>query len=544
MKGMTSLQKSPTNRKQTFLGGAAVLAMSTAIVKVIGAIYKIPLNRLLGTSGFGYFNTAYDIYAVLLMVSTTGLPVAMSRMISEARALGRTRQIRQIYRVSLLVFLVIGLVGAGGMAILCNQLAALMSQKESWFAILCLSPAVLFICLVSADRGYFQGQSNMVPTSVSQILEAVCKLGLGLAAAWLFKKKTGSMIYAAGGAILGVTVGTLAAMVYTTARRRRAMAELDAEDCLDPTVYTGRDTAKELLRIAVPITLGAAGMQFIIAIDAAVYMARLKGAAGFASETADDMKGVYNFCQTLFNMPCAFITPITVSAIPAITEQLTRRSSRGARMVAESGIRVMSLIAMPCAAGLIVLAEPILRLLGGYTGEKLALAVRLMRLLASCIVLNSLVLVVTAILQAHGFVHLPVLNLAVGGIVKVIVNFVLVGNPKINIVGAPIGTLSCYILVAALDVFAMKRVLRRPPRVFANLYKAGISALVVGPAALGGYALLVKLGVRSAILCTGGGILAAAVVYAAAVLMLKTITYEDCKLLPKGEKIAKLLRIS
>lgn len=164
MKGMTSLQKSPTNRKQTFLGGAAVLAMSTAIVKVIGAIYKIPLNRLLGTSGFGYFNTAYDIYAVLLMVSTTGLPVAMSRMISEARALGRTRQIRQIYRVSLLVFLVIGLVGAGGMAILCNQLAALMSQKESWFAILCLSPAVLFICLVSADRGYFQGQSNMVPT--------------------------------------------------------------------------------------------------------------------------------------------------------------------------------------------------------------------------------------------------------------------------------------------------------------------------------------------------------------------------------------------
>jgi len=213
-------------------------------------------------------------------------------------------------------------------------------------------------------------------------------------------------------------------------------------------------------------------------------------------------------------------------------------------MVAESGIRVMSLIAMPCAAGLIVLAEPILRLLGGYTGEKLALAVRLMRLLASCIVLNSLVLVVTAILQAHGFVHLPVLNLAVGGIVKVIVNFVLVGNPKINIVGAPIGTLSCYILVAALDVFAMKRVLRRPPRVFANLCKAGAAALLMGAVAFAVDFLLVRIGVGSAVLRTGGGILAAVVVYAVAVLLLKTITYEDCKLLPKGEKIAKLLRIS
>ena len=523
---MNALQKSPTNRKQTFLGGAAVLALATAIVKVIGAIYKIPLNRLLGTGGFGYFNTAYDIYAVLLMVSTTGLPVAMSRMISEARALGRTRQIRQIYRTSLIVFLVIGLVGAGGMAILC------------------LSPAVLFICLVSADRGYFQGQSNMVPTSVSQILEALCKLALGLGAAWIFKKKTGSMVYAAGGAILGVTVGTLVAMIYTTAKRRKAMAELDAEECLDPTVYTGRDTARELLRIAVPITLGAAGMQFIIAIDAAVYMARLKGAAGFASETADDMKGIYNFCQTLFNMPCAFITPITVSAIPAITEQLTRRSGRGARMVGESGIRVMSLIAMPCAVGLIVLAEPILQLLGGYSEEKLALAVRLMRLLAACIVLNSLVLVVTSILQAHGFVHLPVLNLAVGGIVKVIVNFVLVGNPKINIVGAPIGTLSCYILVAALDVFAMKRVLRRPPRVFRNLYKAGIAALMMGAAAVAVDLLLVKVGVSSAVLRTGGGIVIAVIVYVVAVLLLKTITPEDCKLLPKGDKIAKILKIS
>ena len=540
---MTALQKASNNQKQTFLGGAAVLALATAAVKVIGAIYKIPLNRLLGKSGFGYFNTAYDIYAVLLMVSTTGLPVAMSRMISESRTLGRTRQIRQIYRVSLVVFLIIGLAGAGGMAILCHQLSSVMSQKESWFAILCLSPAVLFISLISADRGFFQGQSNMMPTSISQVLEALVKLAVGLIAAWIFKKQTGSMIYAAGGAILGVTVGTLVAMLYTTFKRRRAMAELDAESCGDETVLPRKQTARQLLSIAVPITLGAAGMQLIIAIDGAVYMARLKGAAGFATETANDMKGIYNFCQTIFNMPCAFITPLTISVIPAITEQLTRRASQAAKTVAESAIRVTSLIAMPCSVGLIVLAEPIMAFLGHYAGADLVLAAKLMRILGVCVGINSLVLIVTAILQAHGFVYLPVLNLAIGGIVKVIVNFVLVGNPKINIVGAPLGTLACYLLISGLDIFALKRVLRRPPAVFRNVWKSAAAAVIMGGAAWLVNRVLSGAGLSAAIRAAGS-ILVAVVVYAVLVLLLKIITKDDCKLLPKGDKIAKILKIS
>ena len=543
MKGMTSLQKSPTNRKQTFLGGAAVLAVATALVKVIGAIYKIPLNRLLGKSGFGYFNTAYDIYAVLLTVSTTGLPVAMSRMISESRTLGRTRQIRQVYSVSRLVFLLLGGVGAGGMAILCHQLSSVMSQKESWFAILCLSPAVLFISLISADRGFFQGQSNMMPTSISQVLEALVKLAVGLIAAWIFKKQTGSMIYAAGGAILGVTASTVASYLYLVQKRRRAMAELDTEFCEDETVLSRKQTARQLLSIAVPISLGAAGMQLIIAIDGAVYMARLKGAAGFATETANDMKGIYNFCQTIFNMPCAFITPLTISVIPAITEQLTRRASRVANTVAESAIRVTSLIAMPCSVGLIVLAEPIMGFLGHYAGADLVLATKLMRILGVCVGINSLVLIVTAILQAHGYVYLPVLNLAIGGIVKIIVNFVLVGNPKINIVGAPLGTLACYLLISGLDVFAMKRVLRRPPAVLRNVWKSAVAAVLMGAVAWLVNRVLAGAGLSAAIRAAGA-ILVAVVVYAVLVLLLKIITKDDCRLLPKGDKIAKILKIS
>ncbi len=563
---MTALQKANKNNKQTFLGGAAVLALATAVVKIIGAFYKIPLNRVLGADGFGYFNTAYDIYSVLLMISTTGLPVAMSRMISEAKTLGQSNQIRQIYRVSRAVFLTLGMAGAGGMALLCRWLANLMSSQQSWFAILCLSPAVLFIGIISAERGFFQGQSNMVPTSVSQVMEAVCKLvvGLGLAGVFmLIQVKNGLQTElpkeiadsdplkialtsahskAAGLAILGVTIGTVIASVYLIYRRRKAAAALE-EECLDPTVRSARSTVKTLLSIAVPITLGAAGLQIITTVDAAVYMAQLKGPAGFAGNAGDDLKGIYNFAQTIFNMPCAFIAPLTVSAIPAITEQLTLRRHRRANTIAESATRVMALIAMPCSVGLAVLARPVMGLLGGYTDQGyLGTATVLMRILAFCVFFNSFVLVMNAILQAHGYVYLPVINMIIGGVAKVIINFVLVGNPKINIVGVPVGTVVCYMVIAMLDLFAIQRVLREPPKLMVNVIKPALASLLMGVAAALVQFLLGKL-TGSMLLLTFGPILAAVAVYLLLILKLKVITREDCSLLPKGEKIARLLRI-
>lgn len=537
---MNALLKGKTNQKQTFLGGAAMLALAVAIVKVLGACYKIPLKHLIGDEGFGYFTTAYDIYSVLLMISTTGLPVAMSRMIAEAKTLGQTKQIQRIFQTALRVFWGLGLVGTVGMALLCHQLASLMSQEESWFAILCLSPAVLFICLISAGRGFFQGQGNMVPTSVSQVMEAVCKLVVGLTLAYILTKATGKMSYAAGGAILGVSFGTVISTAYLSFKRRRAAAAMN-EECLDPTVYSRRTTFKKLLSIAIPITLGAAGLQIITTIDAAVYMAQLKGAAGLAKE-ADAYKGIYNFSQTIFNLPCAFITPISVASIPAITEQLTLRRRRAANNVAESATRVMALISMPCAIGLAVLSEPIMRLLGHYSGQRLELASTLMSILAFCVFFNSFVLVMNAIMQAHGYVYIPVINMVIGGIAKVLINLILVGNPRINIVGVPVGTVISYMLIAMLDLVAIHRVLRNPPRLLPNVIKPALAALAMGAAAFGLNRLSLAVGLPL-LVRTGFSILGAGTVYVVLVLVLKVITKEDCALLPKGDKIAKLLRI-
>ena len=159
----------------------------------MGFLFKVPLNNIIGDTGFGYFNTAYDVYNVLLMISTTGLPVAMSRMISEAKTLGNFAQIRRIYKTSLAAFLTIGILGTLGMLIFCKPLSVMVTTNEnSWAAIAALAPCVLLICLVSAYRGFFQGQSDMTPTSVSQIFEALVRLVVGLGLADVYKRQVPS----------------------------------------------------------------------------------------------------------------------------------------------------------------------------------------------------------------------------------------------------------------------------------------------------------------------------------------------------------------
>ena len=147
---------SQSQKSQTFLHGTMLLELSTAIVKVIGALYKIPLNAIIGTEGFGYFNTAYEIYTVLLMVSSAGLPVAMSRMISQANSLGHYCEVRKIYKTCRTIFLILGLGGGILMTVFCRQLAAFQEQPDAWAAIGALGPCAFFICLISTYRGFFQ----------------------------------------------------------------------------------------------------------------------------------------------------------------------------------------------------------------------------------------------------------------------------------------------------------------------------------------------------------------------------------------------------
>ena len=558
---------SNTSKKQSFLHGAALLAIATVIVKVIGAVYKLPLKAIIDDEGYSYFSSAYDIYNVLLLISTAGLPVAMSRMISQASSVNDPAQIKRVYNTSRVVFLVIGAVSTALMMLFCRQLAASQEQPDAWFAIFCLAPCAFLMGIISTYRGFFQGQGNMIPTSVSQVIEAVFKLVVGLVAAVVILQLGGTIPVAAGGAILGVTVSCLVSAIYLfTAFRKQA----------DPEVLKLRQpgfhgvTAKQLLSIAVPITIGAAGLQLLTVIETSLYMDRLVALldaealqtplteslrdallkkdpslteAQLHSKVAANMKGIYNLSQTVYNLPNSLITPITVSIIPALTAQLTQGNHDGVRETTESSARITSLIALPCAVGLMLLSEPIMALLGGYTGLKLELASQLMALLGISAFLRAVVLVTTSILQAHGHPNIPVVNMLSSGVVRLVLVFILVGNPAIGILGVPIGTALCNLCIAVLNIFAIYRTVQEKPAIVRNLLRSVLPAVVMGAVAFGSWWGIKYVGVSSRLILCGAPVALGGVVYLVCAVVFKSVTREDCLLLPKGAKIAKLLRL-
>ena len=533
---------SESSKKQTFLHGAALLAIATAVVKVIGALYKLPLKMVIGDQGYGYFATAYDIYSVLLMISNAGLPIAMSRMISQASSLGNYNQVRRVYKVSRVVFLSLGILSTLLMTLFCHQLAAFQKQPDAWAAILCLGPSALLMAGMSIYRGFFQGQGDMRPTSVSQVLEAVFKLIVGLAAAFAIMHYTNSIPLAAGGAILGVTVSCLVSMIFLQRKFAPAYRELPKTEDVPESHKT---ITKTLLAIAIPITIGAAGLQLLTVLETNLYMGQLLTANGLSQDAADTMKGIYNMAQTIFNMPCAFIVPITVSVLPAVTSFLTLKDDKGVRSTEESGARITGLISLPCSVGLLLLGGPIMGLLGGYEGEKLELAGRLLAILGVCVFPYAVIQYTNSLLQSHGHAHVPVINMLSVGVVRLAVVYLLVGNPAIGILGAPIGSVLCYTCIAILNLISIRRLVPQKPAMLKNLMKSFLPATVMGVAVWLCSILLERLlgSDVSRVISCGVPIVVGVCVYVVAVVVFKAITREDCQLLPKGDKIARLLRL-
>ena len=564
---------SESQKKQNFLHGATILVAATIIVKVIGAVYKIPLQAILGKIGYSYFSSAYDIYTLLLLISTAGLPVAMSRMISQASSLNDHAQTRRVYNTSRTIFLIIGTVSAVLMMIFCKTLANSQKQPDAALSIFCLAPCAFLMSVISTYRGFFQGQSNMIPTSISQVLEAVFKLAAGLVGALVILRLNGSIPMAAAGAILGVTVSCAVSVAYLFRVFHKPAQQMILEQ-KQPN-FCGA-TAKQLLSIAIPITIGAAGLQLLIVSETSLYMNRRvdlldRGAltgplvealrsevlaeaqkagqvlttAELHSRIAASMKGIYNFSQTIYNLPNSLITPITISIIPAITNCLTLGDDRGVKATSESASRVTALLSLPCSVGLMVLSRPIMGLLGGYTGVQLDFAAKLLSLLGISVFMRALVLFTNSLMQANGHANIPVINMLSIGVLRMILVFVFTGNPHIGLLAVPALTALGNLATAVLNLICMAKVVPQKCAIVRNLLKPLLPALLMGAATFASRQFMLRiLGPDcSYILQVGGPMVVAVAVYVVSAAWLRSITREDCLLLPKGEKIAKLLRL-
>lgn len=534
-------------RNQNYLHGAAILTVSVIIIKILGAIYKIPMGNILGDEGFTHFNVAYNLYNLLLTLSTAGLPVAVSKMVSEANTLGRPMQVRRIFRVALGAFAVLGTAGTLVMLLYPTELAVFMEDVEAAQSIKAMAPSVLIVCIMSAFRGFTQGHSDMRPTSVSQVIEVAVKVAFGLALAWYLSKLGKSLPILSAAAISGVSVGSLAACLYICIKTMRGMKRTRRALPNPDVPERSGIILKRLIKIGVPIALGSSVLSVITLVNTKLVLGRLQSAAGLSSTDALVLFGVYSKALTLYNLPAAFITPLTVSVVPAIAANMAKKSYVEAREVAESSLRISSIIALPMGVGLSVLCAPIMNVLYPGSASQGPLLLSIMGI-ASFFVCVSLI--TTSILQASGFERLPMITMVAGGVMNLILNWFLVGNPKINIVGAPVGTLCCYVFMSVLNLVFIKTCLPKKPRLNRafllpafNCAVMGFAAWLVYPAFLG----LLGAGPQpdrfTTMVAMLGTIAVAALVYLILTIATRAITLDDMKLIPKGERIAKLLRI-
>lgn len=521
-------------RKNSFFGGAATLALAIGVVKIIGALFKIPIVGILG-DGYADFSDAYNIYAVLLTVATAGLPVALSKMVAANHAVGHNGQVRKIFRVSLAVFFTLGFVSFLLMFFGAGFLAGLLHNPFAAQSIRYLAPAVVCVSCLSSFRGYAQGHSNMTPSAVSQVVEALGKLCVGLPLAWLAVRAGKEDSTAAAFAILGVTIGSALALLYMIVDYALHRPAVSAQERVRGT----GDILRELLAIAIPITLTSSAVSIINLIDASLVKGRLQDALGYTVEQSRSLYAAYSGVMTIYNLPSAFIIAVTASVIPAISAALAQSKTREADRVVGASIHLTALLVMPMGVGMCVLAQPIVELLFHRLDPELSGP--LLSVLGIAAIFVCLVAVNNSIMQAFGYQSLPVFIMIGCGVVKILVNYILVAIPGVNIHGAPIGTLCCFGLATVVDITVLKRIVPHPPRFFRLFFGPALATAVMGVAAWGVYHLLHLVAGNT--VSVFGAILCAVGVYGFLVVYLKLLSRSELQLMPKGDKLADLLRL-
>jgi len=548
-------------RKPNFLKGAAILAATGIFVKIIGAIYKIPIINVLGDEGAGYFQVTYNVYALILAISTAGVPVALSRLVSSARARGDTALVKRYFSVAMPVFIIVGIVVMSAMFFFAEELAEFMNSSLAAPGIRVLAPAVFFVCMIAVYRGYAQGFENMIPTAMSQIVEVISKALFGIIVAFLLARLGYQSQYVSAGAITGVTIGLglcIPLMIWYKRKLDHRIKRVEEDESTDPheiqELPSPMRVFLKFMKVSIPITLGASFMSVMVVIDTSVVLGRLQSALLLSEQEAVEQFGVLTKGLTIYNLPPSLIVPLAISIIPAIAAAVARKNKDEASVIMQSSVKLTNLISMPACAGIVVLAGPILKALyydPRQSPETVAMMTTILAILGVASYFVCFQHLSIAILQANGYERIALMTFPAGALVKITLSYVLVANPDIGILGSPIGTLACFTLITALNVIFIIVKVKERMKIISGIIKPLVCALLMAAAAFFTYEGVYWFG--SGLLGTGRmavvvylaiAIFVGVLVYAALIVITRAITKEDLSYVPKGEKLAKLMRVS
>ncbi len=484
MKKYTNSKVKDQKSDNGFMSGVFVLSLSTVIVKIIGLACKIPLISILGAQGMGYFNSAYEIYALLCVISTAGLPVALSMLVSSARERNDRVRIRRIWHTALVLFLILG---AFGMAVLlfgAESIAGSVGNTDAAAALAAIAPALLCVCISSAVRGYFQGFGYMNPTAISQLIEAVGKLVFGVLFAYVALDNGANIPIAAAYSVFGLTVGTLLSslyLIFLKARDKRETLLL----CDNPDASQADGTLRTLLKIAFPITVSSAVLSVTRMIDMALILRRL-GDIGVSTARANEIYGSYTtLALPVFSLVPSLITPIALSLVPQLSAAIENRSAEGQSKVLFDSMRLTVLFALPSSMGIALYARPILSILFSGEREAINIATPLLSILGASVLFSCVITTTNAILQSYRKTVLPIISMAVGSVIKIVSAYILIGIENIGVLGAPISTFLCNVCITAMNVYFITGISQEKSifKIFGRPFVASLGGILLSFAA-------------------------------------------------------------
>ncbi|MGI6763961.1 MAG: polysaccharide biosynthesis protein [Clostridiales Family XIII bacterium] len=533
--------------RKTFLQGAVVLGVAGLIIKVMGAVFRIPLANIIGDTGMGYYQTAYPVYVLLLTLSTAGVPVAISRMVAERNALGNNYEAYRVFRISFALLFAIGISSSAVLFFGAEAIVTHLGNPGAKMAMMSIAPALLFVPMMASFRGFFQGLQNMNPTAISQVVEQLFRVSAGLTLAVVLVDR--GLEYAAAGASFGATAGSVVGLLTVVGLflyHRRSILEGVVRIKGERSESSSRILI-QILAIAIPITIGAAIMPIMNTIDVAIVIKRL-AASGFTPDAANSLYGqLTGMAGPLINFPQVLTQAIAMSLVPAVAAAYKRKEMDFLRYNVELGLRTSLILGLPCALGLMTLSEPIMLLLYPAQRASAVSAAPSLFILSFGVIFLATVQTLTGVLQGIGKQLISVRNLAVGALAKVVLTYYLTAIPSVNIRGAAVGTVCAYIVASTLNLLAVTKYTGTRFDLRLTIIKPLISGLVMSAFVFATHRVVyIVLGNimdsinKANALATLLAILVGVLVYFVMLLKTRTITSEELKLLPKEDKWIRL----
>lgn len=534
---------------------AGILAMASMIVRVIGLLYRAPLTAIIGDEGNGYYGTAYNIYTIILMVSSYSMPSAISKLMAQKLAVGEYRNANRVFRCALTYGVLVGLIGSGllffGARFLVPDVAVCVLQV--------FAPTVFLFGILGSMRGYFQARGSMVPTSVSQILEQLANAAVSIAAAWLLMQTavgadpTRRAQLGAMGSALGTGAGVLIALLFMVFCFRRSKEGRKAEILSDATGKEEkyRIFLRDTVLVITPFMLSGVIMNLTTSLNQTIYMRMLIDLKGAGETATTTLYGIFsNKAVVISNIPISIATAVSSAIIPGISAAYARRDETGARRQVGNAIRITSIIAIPSAVGLAVLARPITMLMFPQM-ESLELASSLLSLLAVTVIFYSISTITNAALQSIGRMNLPLISAGIALVVQTVVLVLLLRFTDLDVRALVLVSILYSVMIFAVNQYYLRRFLGIRQDVRRDYLQPLVCAALMGAAAKAVYYLvsmtaepmrnLPKGFYFRNLAATAAALLAAVLVYGYTMVRSGTIRRKDLLSMPKGQLLVRLM---